>query len=85
MENDETIISKNDFVKSLKEKAPDLDKFTYEDEEFDATEDDALLMNTVSSKASFICRRLEEAGWIDVAMNPDTFEENGNTQAGQFP
>lgn len=75
MENDETIISKNDFIKTLKEKAEDLDKFTYEDEEFDATEDDALLMNTVSSKAGFICRRLEETGWIDIAMNPDTFEE----------
>lgn len=75
MENDETIISKNDFIKSLKDKAEDLDKFTYEDEDFDATADDALLMNTVSSKAGFICRRLEETGWIDVAMNPENFEE----------
>ena len=76
MENDENIILKNDFIKTLKEKAEDLDKFTYEDEEYEPEDNnDTLLMNTVSSKASFICRRLEETGWIDVAMNPDTFEE----------
>ena len=76
MENDENIILKNDFIKTLKEKAEDLDKFTYEDEEYEPEDNnETLLMNTVSSKASFICRRLEETGWIDVAMNPDTFEE----------
>ena len=75
LEKDETIISKNDYIKALKEKADDIDKFSYDEEDFDATEDDSLLMNTVSSKASFICRRLEETGWIDVAMNPDNFEE----------
>lgn len=75
VEKDESIISKNDYIKTLKDKADDLANFTYEDEEFESTEDDALLLNTVSSKASFICRRLEETGWIDVAMNPDTFEE----------
>lgn len=77
LQNDEFVINKQDFIKALKDKAKFLDNFTYEDEEFDmdSANDDLLVMNSLSSKASFICKRLEETGWIDVAMDPDTFEE----------
>lgn len=75
LESDETLISKNDFIKALKEKSDDIDKFSYADEDFETTGDEALLLNTINAKATFIVNRLEETGWIDIAMNPDTFEE----------
>lgn len=75
LESEESYIKKSDFIKTLKDKAKDIESFTYEDEEFDATQDDALLLNTLSGKTSFIVRRLEETGWIDIMMDPDTFEE----------
>ena len=72
-ENDESLISRGDFIKTLKDKNKDLDTFTFEDEEFD--DGDELILDNLSSKASFICKRLEETGWIDVAIDPDTLEE----------
>ncbi len=75
LESEESYIKKSDFIKTLKDKAKDIESFTYEDEELDATQDDALLLNTLSGKTSFIVRRLEETGWIDIMMDPDTFEE----------
>jgi hypothetical protein len=75
LENDESLIDKDDFIKALKDKSKALDSFTYEGEDFDATDQDALLLNTLSSKAAFICRRLEETGWIDIAIDPVTFQE----------
>lgn len=75
LENDESLINKQDFVKALKAKEKDIEEFSYDEEEFDAIEDDSLLLNTISSKASFITRRLEETGRIEVTMDPETFEE----------
>lgn len=75
LQNDESLISKNDFIKTLKDKNKDIESFSYEGEDLDDEEDNSLLMDTISSKASFICRRLEETGWIDIAMDPDTFDE----------
>lgn len=75
LESEESYIKKSDFIKTLKDKSKDIENFTYEDEEFDASQDDALLLNTLSGKTSFIVRRLEETGWIDIMMDPDTFEE----------
>ena len=75
LESDETIISKSDFLKALKEKENNLDSFEYEKEDLENLPDDVILQNTLSSKASFICKRLEETGWIDVIMDPNTFEE----------
>jgi hypothetical protein len=75
LQNDESLISKNDFIKTLKDKNKDIESFSYEGEDLDDEEDSSLLMDTISSKASFICRRLEETGWIDIAMDPDTFDE----------
>lgn len=75
LESDETIISKGDFIKALKEKENTLDSFEYEKEDLENLGEDTILQNTISAKASFICRRLEETGWIDIAMDPTTFEE----------
>ncbi len=76
VEDEDTLVRKADFIRSLKDKAQkELNAFEYEKEDLDDLEEDALLMNTIASKASFICSRLEETGWIDVAMDDDTFEE----------
>jgi hypothetical protein len=75
LQNDESLISKNDFIKTLKDKNKDIESFSYDGEELEDEEDSSLLMDTISSKAAFICRRLEETGWIDIAMDPDTFDE----------
>lgn len=75
LESEESFIKKSDYVKTLKEHSKDLESFNYDDEDFDDTEEDALLKNTISGKATFIVRRLEETGWIDVMMDPETFEE----------
>lgn len=75
LESEESFIKKSDFIKTLKDKSKELDEFSYDDEEFDSTQDDALLRDTASGKSSFIVRRLEETGWIDIMMDPETFEE----------
>ena len=78
LQHDEAIINKVDYLKALKDKGSAfVDKFDYSDENLDEfSEDDVLSMNqTISSKASFIVRRLEETGWIDIAVDPDNFEE----------
>ncbi len=76
LESDEAFIKKSDFIKTLRERAKELENFSYEDEELDATEDNSLLAETATGKASYIVKRLEETGWIDVMMDPDTFEES---------
>ena len=76
LESDEAFIKKSDFVKTLRERGKELESFTYEDEEFDATQDNSLLAETASGKAGYIVKRLEETGRIDVMMDPDTFEES---------
>ena len=79
IESDETLISRGDFVSTLKEKGSALDSFSYDDEEemefIKENGDEALLQNTLASKAAFIVRRLEETGWINLAVNPDNLEE----------
>lgn len=74
LENDETFIKKNDFLKALKEKAENLNAFSFQDEEVDG-KDDLLIRETIGAKASFIIKRLEETGWLDIAIDPETFEE----------
>lgn len=78
LQNDEALINKNDYLKALKDKGASLiNKFDYKEEDLnELTDDDSQFMaETLNSKASFIIRRLQEAGWIDVSMDPDTFEE----------
>ena len=65
-ENDESLISRGDFIKTLKDKNKDLDTFTFEDEEFD--DGDELILDNLSSKASFICKRLEERLFNDFKL-----------------
>lgn len=74
VEQDESIINKNDFIKALKEKGKE------ELEQLDLSlEEDSLdenyIVDNLSTKASFIVRRLEETGWISISMNPENFEE----------
>ncbi len=76
LESDEAFIKKSDFIKTLRERGKELENFSYEDEELDSTEDNSLLAETATGKASYIVKRLEETGWIDVMMDPDTFEES---------
>ena len=45
-ENDESLISRGDFIKTLKDKNKDLDTFTFEDEEFD--DGDELILDNLS-------------------------------------
>lgn len=78
LQNDEALINKQDFLKALKDKrASFVEKFDYSEEDLnDFGDDEALLVSqSVSSKAAFIIRRLEETGWINIAIDPETFEE----------
>jgi len=77
LQNDEALINKDDFLKALKDKgASYIDKFDFKDEDLESITDDATLVGqSLSSKASFIIRRLEDTGWIDISMDPESFEE----------
>ncbi len=75
LQNDEAVIKKNDFLNALKEREKNLNNFSLDDEELSDEEKNDLAIDTVSSKASFIIRRLEECGWIDISMDIDNYEE----------
>lgn len=75
LESDEAIISKTDYIKALREKETAIEAFSYEDEDISDLDNEGILMNTIGAKASFVVRRLEETGWIDIALDPQTFEE----------
>jgi len=78
LQNDEALINKDDYLKALKDRGASLiNNFDYKEEDLnDLTDDDSVIMaETLNSKASFIVRRLQETGWIDISMDPDTFEE----------
>lgn len=71
-END-LYVKKDEFLRSLKEKlADEISNFSIEEEiDFDSKES----LTTISSKANIILRRLEETGWIEIEIDPDTFDE----------
>lgn len=75
LEQDEAIINKNDYLKTLKEKdkkaIESLDLTIEEDAEIDEN----TIIDSLSTKASFVLRRLEETGWVNIAMDPQTLEE----------
>lgn len=73
LETEEMTIKKQDFLRILKENATDLVMSLDMSEE--GTEDDALANPTLPSRAAFILRRLEETGWIDIQIDPESFEE----------
>jgi len=76
LENDENIINKSDYIKALKEKGKkDLENLDLLEEEEDFTTDENIIIDNLSTKASFLVRRLEETGWINIAMDNEIMEE----------
>lgn len=75
LQNDEVIIKKSDFINALKQKEKNLSSFSLDAEELDEEEKNDLSFDSVSSKAAFVVRRLEESGWIDISMDIETNEE----------
>lgn len=76
LETDELSIKKADFIRTLRDKYRDilLTLDVKEDEGFEGESEDTIC-DDLPSKAAFVVRRLEECGWIDVEMDPETFEE----------
>lgn len=75
LESDESIINKNDFLKALKDKDKTaLEEFDITSEE-DFVSDETVITDSLATKASFVLRRLEECGWISLAMDQEKFEE----------
>ena len=74
LQNEESVIKKNDFLSAIKSKESNLDSLDLE-EELSKEELEEGISFTDSSKASFIIRRLEETGWVDISMDIDNYEE----------
>ncbi len=72
LQADEMSIRKDDYLRTLKETAADLVmRLDFESE----NPDDIPINPGLPSRASFIVRRLEETGWIDIEIDPDNFGE----------
>ncbi len=72
LQADEMSIRKDDYLRTLKETAADLVmRLDFESE----NPDDIPVNPGLPSRASFIVRRLEETGWIDIEIDPDNFGE----------
>jgi hypothetical protein len=73
LQSDEMTIRKDDYIRTLRDSAAEFVlRFDYEGEDDDV---DTFVSASLPSKAAFICRRLEETGWIDIEIDPETFEE----------
>ena len=76
LQNDETFIRKVDFLNALKDREKDLSLLDLTEEEISDEEKENLKNDyNNSSKASYIVRKLEECGWIDISMDIDNYEE----------
>ena len=66
-------VKKDEFLRSLKEKlSNEIETLSIEEEnEFDNEE----ISTSVSSKANLVLRRLEDTGWIELEMDPETYDE----------
>lgn len=74
LQSDEMAIKKADYVRTLREKYRDL--IMHLDFESEGEEETSLITSeTLPTKAAFVVRRLEECGWIDIEIDPDTLEE----------
>lgn len=72
LQSDEMSIKKDDYIRTLREKATDL----VMNFDFSEVEDEDLGVNpNLPTRVAFIVRRLEETGWIEIEMRSDTFEE----------
>ncbi|MEG2052521.1 MAG: DUF5716 family protein [Bacilli bacterium] len=66
-------VKRDEFVRFLKEKGiHEIELFSLEDEE---DSDSEFTSFSVASKASFIVKHLEETGWLELELNPETFDE----------
>jgi hypothetical protein len=74
LQTDELSIKKEDYLRTLKDKATNL-VLALEDDDENGEEDNPISSQTLPSKAALIVRRLEETGWIDIEIDPDNFEE----------
>ncbi len=72
IEDNDLFIKKNEFTRNLKDRLNEL-ALTVDISAEEEGEDEEIINH--SDKASFIVRRLEECGWIDVEVNPENFEE----------
>ncbi len=73
LQSDEMSIKKDDYIRTLREKANDLVmNFDFSDEGEDSDID---VNANLPTRVAYIVRRLEETGWIEVEMRSDTFEE----------
>jgi hypothetical protein len=73
LQNDEMSIKKDEFLRTLKETSSDLVmKFDFQGEGDDFS---TFINAELPSKAAFILRRLEETGWVEIELDPDSFHE----------
>ncbi len=73
IEDNDLYIKKNEFVRNLKDRLNELSKELIVSVEADPNDEDEMINH--ADKASFVVRRIEECGWIDVEVNPENFEE----------
>lgn len=77
LQDEESLIKKEDYIKALKDKGANyLSDLDYSEEDLsDFESEDGILASSLSSNASFIVKRLEETGWIDISIDPENFDE----------
>lgn len=77
LQTDELAIKKSDFIRTLRDKYRDILLALDLKEEDEVAEEDAdeIKQDELPSKAAFVVRRLEECGWIDVEIDPTSFDE----------
>ena len=79
LESDESVINKTDFVRTLKEKGKReleaLDVTLEDDYEVEENDETEIIEPNLADKASYVCRKLEQVGWFDVALDTATMEE----------
>lgn len=73
IEDNELLIKKNEYIRNLKDRLTEVSQSLVVNVEDDPDDEEEMINH--ADKASFIVRRLEEVGWIDVEVNPENFEE----------
>lgn len=74
LQTDELSIKKNDYIRTLRDKYKDIVLQLDLKSEEDLNPDD-IISEDLPAKSAFVVRRLEECGWIDIEMDPESFEE----------
>lgn len=75
LETDEMSIKKDDYLLTLRDKYRDLILSVDTSEEEDEDGSTYVVNDGLPSKASYVLRRMEECGWIEIEIDPDTLEE----------